>query len=142
MNYVDLGLPSGTLWSDCNVGAEKPEDFGDYSNFDDAQKCGTLPARWQMCELVDCTQHEVCEVEGVKGMRFTGKKGNSIFMPFAGYLNCGGSLTSVGYCGYWWSCTPDYDCAYNLYISIIGSILPSDSGFLAYGQSVRLIKNK
>jgi len=28
--YVDLGLPSGTLWATCNVGAEKPEDFGDY----------------------------------------------------------------------------------------------------------------
>ena len=28
--FVDLGLPSGTLWADCNVGAEKPEEFGDY----------------------------------------------------------------------------------------------------------------
>ena len=28
--YVDLGLPSGLKWATCNVGAEKPEDFGDY----------------------------------------------------------------------------------------------------------------
>jgi len=28
--YVDLGLPSGTLWATCNVGAETPEDYGDY----------------------------------------------------------------------------------------------------------------
>lgn len=28
--YVDLGLPSGTLWATCNVGAENPEDAGDY----------------------------------------------------------------------------------------------------------------
>lgn len=28
--YVDLGLPSGTLWATCNIGAEIPEDFGDY----------------------------------------------------------------------------------------------------------------
>ena len=28
--YVDLGLPSGTLWATCNVGAEKPEEFGGY----------------------------------------------------------------------------------------------------------------
>ena len=27
---VDLGLPSGTLWATCNVGAEIPEGFGDY----------------------------------------------------------------------------------------------------------------
>lgn len=26
--YVDLGLPSGTLWATCNVGATKPEDPG------------------------------------------------------------------------------------------------------------------
>lgn len=27
---VDLGLPSGTLWASCNVGARNPEDYGDY----------------------------------------------------------------------------------------------------------------
>ena len=27
---IDLGLPSGTKWSACNVGAEKPEEFGSY----------------------------------------------------------------------------------------------------------------
>lgn len=27
---VDLGLPSGTLWANMNVGATSPEDFGDY----------------------------------------------------------------------------------------------------------------
>ena len=29
-DYVDLGLPSGTLWATCNVGAFSPEDYGDY----------------------------------------------------------------------------------------------------------------
>ena len=28
--YVDLGLPSGTLWATCNIGANMPEDYGDY----------------------------------------------------------------------------------------------------------------
>ncbi len=27
---VDLGLPSGTLWATCNVGANNPEDYGSY----------------------------------------------------------------------------------------------------------------
>lgn len=27
---VDLGLPSGTLWATCNVGASKPEEYGNY----------------------------------------------------------------------------------------------------------------
>ena len=28
--YIDLGLPSGTLWATCNVGASKPSDAGLY----------------------------------------------------------------------------------------------------------------
>ena len=28
--YVDLGLPSGTKWARCNLGASKPTDYGDY----------------------------------------------------------------------------------------------------------------
>ncbi len=28
--YVDLGLPSGTLWATCNIGATSPEQYGDY----------------------------------------------------------------------------------------------------------------
>ena len=28
--WVDLGLPSGTLWATCNVGASSPEECGDY----------------------------------------------------------------------------------------------------------------
>ncbi len=28
--YVDLGLPSKTLWATCNVGASKPSDYGLY----------------------------------------------------------------------------------------------------------------
>ena len=28
--FVDLGLPSGTLWATCNVGASTPEELGDF----------------------------------------------------------------------------------------------------------------
>ena len=35
--FVDLGLPSGTLWSTCNVGADKPTDFGLYFQWGDIQ---------------------------------------------------------------------------------------------------------
>ena len=28
--YVDLGLPSGLKWATCNIGANKPEEYGDY----------------------------------------------------------------------------------------------------------------
>lgn len=29
-NWVDLGLPSGTKWATCNIGATNPEDYGNY----------------------------------------------------------------------------------------------------------------
>ena len=29
VKYVDLGLPSGTKWAACNLGATKPEEYGD-----------------------------------------------------------------------------------------------------------------
>ena len=35
--YVDLGLPSGTLWAACNVGAVTPEDYGDYFAWGETQ---------------------------------------------------------------------------------------------------------
>lgn len=28
--YVDLGLPSGLLWATCNIGADAPENYGNY----------------------------------------------------------------------------------------------------------------
>ena len=36
-DYVDLGLPSGTLWSTMNVGASKPSDYGMYFQWGDVQ---------------------------------------------------------------------------------------------------------
>ena len=35
--YVDLGLPSGTLWATCNVGADKPEEYGYYFAWGETQ---------------------------------------------------------------------------------------------------------
>lgn len=35
--YIDLGLPSGTLWATCNVGANSPEEYGDYYSWGETQ---------------------------------------------------------------------------------------------------------
>ena len=35
--YVNLGLPSGTLWATCNVGASRPEDYGSYFSWGETQ---------------------------------------------------------------------------------------------------------
>ena len=34
---VDLGLPSGIKWASCNVGATKPEEFGDYFSWGETE---------------------------------------------------------------------------------------------------------
>ena len=39
-DYVDLGLPSGTLWATRNVGANSPEDYGDYFAWGETQPKG------------------------------------------------------------------------------------------------------
>ena len=36
-SFLDLGLPSGTLWATCNVGASVPEDYGDYYAWGETQ---------------------------------------------------------------------------------------------------------
>ncbi len=36
-HLIDLGLPSGTLWACCNVGASKPEDYGGYYAWGETQ---------------------------------------------------------------------------------------------------------
>lgn len=36
-HMIDLGLPSGTKWACCNVGASKPEDYGNYYAWGETQ---------------------------------------------------------------------------------------------------------
>ena len=36
-HMIDLGLPSGTKWACCNVGASKPEDYGGYYAWGETQ---------------------------------------------------------------------------------------------------------
>ena len=36
-DYVDLGLPSGTLWATCNVGASSPEEYGNHFGWGETQ---------------------------------------------------------------------------------------------------------
>ena len=35
---VDLGLPSGTKWANCNVGATAPEEYGGYYAWGETEK--------------------------------------------------------------------------------------------------------
>ena len=54
--YVDLGLPSGTLWATCNIGANKPEDYGDYFAWGETESKSTyndLTYKWFAYETIE-----------------------------------------------------------------------------------------
>jgi len=102
--YVDLGLPSGTLWKDAN----EP----DLLSFDAAFLTygDSLPTKAQFDELVEkCTWTWTR-----KGYKVTGENGNSIFLPASGFRDCKGDwmrenqgnywTSSIGELGKSWSC--------------------------------------
>ena len=48
--FIDLGLPSGLLWATCNVGADNPEDYGDYFAWGETQPKDTYNwSTYQYC---------------------------------------------------------------------------------------------
>jgi formylglycine-generating enzyme required for sulfatase activity len=135
--FVDLGLPSGTLWATKNIGAMSPEDYGDYFDlgieWEDylchgnkrAYKNSTLSWEWptseQLSELVDDCIWSWTTRNGVNGFIVTGPNNNSLFLPAAGYYyfdeNGLGSLDGeADYCTYWSSTISyrphGYDYAY------------------------------
>ena len=93
--YVDLGLPSGTLWKDHN-------EPGFYT-FDRAvQQFGKkLPSKAQWEELINSCKWQWSD----SGCKITGPNGKHIFLPAAGYRDCDGSVNDDGW-GCYWSSTP------------------------------------
>ena len=55
-DYVDLGLPSGTLWATCNVGASTPEGYGDYFAWGETQPKTTY--NWSSYQYANGTSWE------------------------------------------------------------------------------------
>ena len=130
--YVDLGLPSGTLWKNANEG-------GDYTRYtyDEAvsQFGDQLPTREQFEELrAFCTW-----TWNGKGYVVKGDNGNSIVLQAAGDRHCGGDVGGVGALGFYWSSTPNVsDNAFILYF-YSGGVGMSGS-YRCRGLSVRLVQ--
>ncbi len=59
--YVDLGLPSGLLWATCNVGADNPEDYGDYFAWGETQPKSNYDwSTYQYCNGSNSTLTKYC----------------------------------------------------------------------------------
>ena len=59
--WVDLGLPSGTLWATCNVGANSPEEYGDYFAWGETEPKETYYwSTYKYCKGTDETLTKYC----------------------------------------------------------------------------------
>lgn len=90
--YVDLGLPSGTLW--------KVQDEPGYFLFRKAEnRFGEkLPTASQFEELLYNCSWKLMET----GYRVTGPNDQQLFFPFHGYMNCDEMLEGEGRLSYFW----------------------------------------
>ena len=86
-DYVDLGLPSGTLW-------KRQNESGLYTYEQAINRFGSkLPERHHYVELInECTWIWIDDY----GSKVVGPNGNSITLPAAGYRDCNGDVYVVG----------------------------------------------
>ena len=127
LGYVDLGLPSGTLWKETNESGfytwdEAVSYFGD-----------ELPTDEQFLELInECTWTWTGNAYEV-----TGPNGESITLPAAGFRNRDGDY--VQDYGFYWSATEYRSSdAYHLYFNWDAACI--SNGPRCIVLSVRLVK--
>jgi hypothetical protein len=130
--YVDLGLPSGTLWSTTNAGGDKAL----YTYEEAVNKFGDqLPSKEQWQELKDeCTCSQIGNVYKV-----VGPNGNSITLPAAGSRSCDGIVSDESSYGNYWSSTireSNYSWYVNFYLFGIDILCFAH----CHGFSVRLVQ--
>lgn len=68
--YIDLGLPSGLLWATTNVGANAPEEYGDYFSWGETQPKSIYNwSTYQYCNGSSNTLTKYCSIsnEGYNG---------------------------------------------------------------------------
>lgn len=108
--FVDLGLPSGTMWSSCNVGASSPLEMGNRCYWDSQIENGRarIPTKEEVKELIEyCSlswqdyPHSDTMNKAILVATFKGRNGNSISIPFRYW---GGYSVQA----YYWTSTPYY----------------------------------
>ena len=128
--YVDLGLPSGTLWKAEN------EDCG-WITYDQAVNFygNSLPTKEQFKEL----KNNCLWTWTGNGYKVKGKNGESIVLPAAGYRNCDGSVYGVGSDGVYWSSTPG-GSEYAWLLCFNSGEVSMYYYYRCYSSSVRLVR--
>ena len=130
--YVDLGLPSGTLWKSTN------EDCG-LINYDQALSSYTnkIPTKEQWEELKNsCTW----KYNG-NGFVIIGPNNNSIFLSASGRQGCSGNIYDVNVIGSYWS-SSSYDKERIWYVAFGSSGASMYISGHCDGRSIRLVKKR
>ena len=80
---VDLGLPSGTLWASYNIGATKPEEYGDYFSWGETEvRDKYYFTTYSLCDGTVTSCHDIGEnISGTKYDVAHVKWGNGWCMP-------------------------------------------------------------
>ena len=149
INWIDLGLPSGTLWADVNV--TNPLDGSPYWTWDDLMDSGyasSVPTQEQFQELTETCRWTWDDTR--KGVTAKSASGKTLFFPALG--SCDGELDNIvkaGVQGYYWSADGfkgmwDEDEAYVLYFDndTYTTPNPESKAEVACGFPARLVKKK
>ena len=129
--YVDLGLPSGTLWKEQN-------EIDGFCTYEQAIALygNSLPTKEQIEEL-----KLICKWTWTgSGYEVEGPSGASITLPAAGYRDCYGSVLNVGSDGYFWSSTPYNGSEVALELYFNAGQVDVDLNYRCGGRSVRLVR--
>ena len=71
--YVDLVLPSGLLWAECNLGATTPEGYGDYYAWSETSPKSTYDwSTYRYCNGTENTLTKYCNSSSYGNNGFTG----------------------------------------------------------------------
>ena len=88
--FVDLGLPSGTLWATCNIGADSPEDYGDYFAWGETETKDWYDwSTYKWCNGIEETMTKYCTDSSFGYNGFTDDKTKLDLEDDAAYVNWG-----------------------------------------------------
>jgi len=89
--YVDLGLPSGTLWATCNIGANSPEEYGDYFAWGETQGylSGIKIFSWETYKWCNGSSNTLTKYNNVEEFGFRDNKAKLGFDDDCAYVNWG-----------------------------------------------------
>lgn len=87
-DYVDLGLPSGTLWATCNVGAFAPEEYGYYYAWGETEPKDTY--NWETYKWCNGTYNTLTKYNSYSDHGTVDFKTVLDMEDDAAHVNCGG----------------------------------------------------